>query len=74
MFVLPPELRQDASQLPAEDEFECLRLNITMPKQRGGAGGALLPVLVNIPGGANAMCVSPFGLDAYLLQLSIHIA
>lgn len=72
MFVLPPEQRQDPSQLPAEDEFECLSLNITMPKQRGGAGGALLPVLVNIPGGANAVCISLFGLDAY--QLPIYIA
>jgi hypothetical protein len=48
LFAIPDD--QLTKVPPAEDEFECLNLRITMPKERGDKP---LPVYVNVPGGAN---------------------
>lgn len=58
LFAVPPEFR--STERLRSDELECLNLVVTVPKGAPGTAGTgvggrgvLLPVFVNIHGGAN---------------------
>ncbi|CCX32396.1 Alpha/Beta hydrolase protein [Pyronema domesticum] len=68
LFAIPEAKRYPVQ--PIHDEFDCLNLSITIPATQT----ELLPVLINIPGGANTRCINGISLFDYTRLVSDSIA